>query len=116
MRITFRFVPIFALALTACSVEPRVSPAATGNISQPGDISEEQFAAVEKVLAENGTRIERVPSSYRGQAVHVYPPASAVASMTKTQAETIAAMVKSRLGKNATVYVKGPGGNTIGKY
>ena len=34
--------------------------------------------------------------------------------MTETQAKTLAVATRARLGKDAVVYIKGPGGNTLG--
>lgn len=36
-------------------------------------------------------------------------------SMTETQAKTLASEARAKLGENAIVYIKGPGGNTLGK-
>ena len=67
-------------------------------------------AAFEK----GGARVERDMTTPGGRAVRIYLPLSVAMEMTETQAKTLAVATRARLGKDAVVYIKGPGGNTLG--
>ena len=69
-----------------------------------------------KAAFENaGARVERDFSTPGGRAVRIYLPLRVAMDMTEAQAKTLAAATRSKLGDNAVVYIKGPGGNTLGK-
>ena len=40
---------------------------------------------------------------------------SVAMELSETQAKTMAAAARAKLGERAVVYIKGPGGNTLGK-
>jgi hypothetical protein len=79
-----------------------------------GDMTSVAFDSVKAAFEESGAKVERDYSSRRGQTIRIYLPLKVALEMTESQAATLAAATKAKLGKNAIVYIKGPGGNTLG--
>jgi hypothetical protein len=115
------FVVTIIISLNSCAEKSLERTIASGTNTEngasqeTGDITGERFTLVKRAFEGQGARVERDFTSYRGQTVRIYLPASVAIDITKTQAETIAATARSQLGGNAIVYIKGPGGNTLGK-
>ena len=83
--------------------------------STAGDISPEAFAGVKAAFESAGARVERDFTTPGGRTVRIYLPLRVAMDMTEAQAKTLAAATRGKLGENAVVYIKGPGGNTLGK-
>lgn len=79
------------------------------------DMTDQTFKAVKEIFEKQGAKVERDMSTPKGRTVRIYLPPKTAISITKEQAETLASYTKSKLGDNAIVYIKGPGGNTLGK-
>ena len=82
---------------------------------QTSPFTDEAFNEVKAVFEKAGARVERDLSPPGGRTIRIYLPLSTAMEMTELQANTAAEAAKARLGEKAIVYIKGPGGNTIGK-
>lgn len=89
-------------------------PSSSSHVSKPAAevISPEAFAAVKSAFEKGGARVEL---DSEANAVRVYVPMSVAMELSETQAKTMAAAARAKLGERAVVYIKGPGGNTLGK-
>lgn len=101
----------------AVSVTPKRESEALTVPDQPndGNISPEAFDGVKATFEKAGARVERDFTTPGGRTVRIYLPLGVAMDMTEAQAKTLAATTRLKLGDSAVVYIKGPGGNTLGK-
>jgi hypothetical protein len=106
-----KILAFFLLLLVGCGGS---GPSSTSHAPKPAAeaISPEAFASVKSAFEKAGARVEL---DSEGNAVRVYLPMSVAMELSETQAKTMAAAARAKLGDRAVVYIKGPGGNTLGK-